>query len=118
MLILVDGFEKQSNLSHSACARLEFAPACAIEVPKVVFRHSLERMIRSRGAYIRQVPILEIMWYSQSGHGKRNIYLELVAFLFLKAVMVKLERNISHNYLELVAFLFLSGKKICVSGCA
>ena len=33
VFILVDGFEKQSNLSHSACARLDFAPTRA---PKVV----------------------------------------------------------------------------------
>ena len=36
VLILVDGFEKQSNLSHSACAQLDFAPARAMEAPKVV----------------------------------------------------------------------------------
>ena len=36
VLILVDGFEKQSNLSHSSCAPLDFVPARAIEVPKIV----------------------------------------------------------------------------------
>ena len=57
-------------------ARLDFAPARVIEVPKVVLLHRLECMIRSRGClynYIRQAPILEIIWYSQSSHGKRNI---------------------------------------------
>ena len=49
-LILVDGFEKQSNLSHSACARLDFAPARAIEAPKVVFRRRLKLIVTLRSA--------------------------------------------------------------------
>ena len=36
VLILVDGFEKQSNFSYSACAWLDFVPARVSEVPKIV----------------------------------------------------------------------------------